>query len=169
MAKVKSKKKKFKYFYLNSDLHKILRVNRSEDMVFAWNYPQGKRVAYIWSDVQRNMQHAYRIPQVGEMLNRHRNIIKNYVKSGDIREVQKTYSIEDPKKKGVYYLSEDNIKELHSLLLTVHRGRPRKDGEVVSSNLPTKAELDAMLNQETILYMKTKDGDFSPVWKQPDW
>ena len=169
MARVKSKKRKFKYFYINAELHKILRVNRAEDMVFAWNYPQGKRVAYVWSDVQKNMQHAYRVPQVGQMLNRHPNIIKNYIKSGNIKPVQKTYSIDDRRASGVYYFSEDNIKELHSYLMTVHRGRPRLDGEIVSSNLPTKAELEAMIKQETILYVKTKDGDFSPVWKQPDW
>ena len=30
------------------------------------------------------------------------------------------------------YFSEDNIKELHAYLMTVHRGRPRADGEIVS-------------------------------------
>lgn len=169
MAKIKSRKKRFRYFYINSELHKVLRVNRAEDMVFAWNYPNGKRVAYVWSDVQKNMQHAYRIPQVGEMLHRHPNIIKSYVKSGNIKPIQKTYTLDENKSPGIFLFSEDNVKELHEYLLTVHRGRPRKDGEIVSSNLPTKAELNAMLKQETILYMKTKDGDFSPVWKQPDW
>jgi hypothetical protein len=33
----------------------------------------------------------------------------------------------------------------------------------------TRAELEAMMKHETILYTKDKAGDFVPVWKQPDW
>jgi hypothetical protein len=171
MVKQKRKvnRKKIRYFYINTELHKILRLSRGEDLVVAWNYPQSKRVAYVWSDIQKNMQHAYSISQVSQMLNRHPTIIKKYILEGQVRPVQKTYSIDERKSPGVYYMSEDNIKELHSVLLTVHIGRPRKDGAVVISNLPTKAELDAVLRQEVILYVKNKDGQFNPIWKQPDW
>jgi hypothetical protein len=66
-------------------------------------------------------------------------------------------------------MSEDDIREMHTFLLTVSRGRPRKDGKPVISGLPTKAELEATLRQETVLYIKTEQGEFSPVWKQPEW
>lgn len=169
VKKKKKAKRKFKYFFLNGELHKILRLSRPDDMVFAWSYPQSKRVAYIWTDVQKNMQHAYKVPQVAEILNRHPNIIKGHMRDGHIKTIQKTYSIDEYKKPGVYLFSEDDIKSLHNYLMNTHRGRPRADGKITPSNLPTKAELEAILRQEVTLYVKTKDGDFSPVWKQPDW
>jgi hypothetical protein len=115
------------------------------------------------------MQHAYSLTQASRILNRHRDVIKRHIKDGAIREVQRTYSIDERKAPGVYYMSEDNIREMHSFLLTVSIGRPRKDGQVVISGLPTKAELEAMLRHETVLYVKGEDGDFAPVWKQPEW
>jgi len=29
--------------------------------------------------------------------------------------------------------------------------------------------LEAMLRNDTILYVKNDNGEFTPVWKQPDW
>jgi len=165
----KGKKQRVKYFFANQELHKILRLSRGEDLVIAWNYPQAKRVAYVWSNIQSKMQHAYSITNVSKILNRHPTILKGYIKSGSVRTVQKTYSIDERKAPGVYYMTEDDVREMHSFLLTVSRGRPRKDGQTVISNLPTKAELEAILRQETILYIKTEQGEFSPVWKQPEW
>jgi hypothetical protein len=165
----KGKKQRVRYFFANAELHKILRLSRGEDLVIAWNYPQGKRVAYVWSSIQNDMQHAYSITNVSKILNRHPTILKNYIKSGAVRPVQKTYSIDERKAPGVYYMSEDDVREMHAFLLTVSRGRPRNDGKPVISNLPTKAELEAMLRHETVLYIKTEQGEFSPVWKQPEW
>jgi hypothetical protein len=54
-------------------------------------------------------------------------------------------------------------------MLTVHRGRPRKDGTVTNSNLMSRAELEALMKEDKILYTKDKSGEFVPVWKQPDW
>jgi hypothetical protein len=91
------------------------------------------------------------------------------MREGSIKTIQKTYSIDERKRPGDYFFSEDDIKALHNHLMNTHRGRPRSDGKITPSNLPTKVELEAMLSQEVILYVKTKDGEFSPVWKQPDW
>lgn len=165
----KGKRKRLAYFFVNKNLHKVLRISRGEDLVVAWNYPEGKRVAYVWSDLQNNMQHAYSISSVSKILNRHHAIIKKHIKSGAVREIQRTYSLDERKALGVYYMSEDDIRELHAYLLTVSIGRPRNDGQVVTSGLPTKAELEAILRHETVLYVKTDQGEFSPVFKQPEW
>jgi len=37
---------RLRYFYLNNKLHKVLRRSRAEDLVVAWDYQLGKRVAY---------------------------------------------------------------------------------------------------------------------------
>ena len=50
---------RLRYFYLNGKLHKLLRRSRAEDLVIAWDYELGKRVAYSLTDVNKNKQHAY--------------------------------------------------------------------------------------------------------------
>lgn len=169
VRKRKEIRKKVRYFFINSELHKVLRISRPEDLVFAWNYKQGRRVAYVWSDTQKNMQHAYSLTQVSDMLNRHKKIIREHIIAQGFRGVEMTYSIDDRKSPGSYYISEDGIREIYEHLKSLSRGRPRKDGEIVVWNLPTKAELEAMLRQEVILYVKDENGEFTPVWKQPEW
>ena len=68
-----------------------------------------------------------------------------------------------------YFLSEDDVMDVRDFLSTLHRGRPRKDGLVTSKDVPTKQELRAKIKNETILYQQTEDGDYIPVWKQPEW
>jgi len=52
---------RLRYFYLNGFLHKVIRRSRAEDLVVAWNFHEGKRVAYSLTDVNKNKQHAYPI------------------------------------------------------------------------------------------------------------
>ena len=166
----KSKKqKKPRYFYLNGELHKVLRVNRPEDLVHSWSYPQGRRVAYVWSQTQKTMQHAFSVNTVANMLGRNPRVLKQYILDGLIPKVQKTYTLDEKRSPGKIFFSEDDIRILYEYLITVNHGRPRKDGELVQYPLPSRAELEAMLRQDTILYVKDKTGEFAPVWKQPDW
>ena len=58
---------------------------------------------------------------------------------------------------------------MHDFFKTVHRGRPRKDGMITPGDMPSRAEIEAMMKQENILYVKNNDGEFIPVWKQPEW
>lgn len=165
----KNHKQRILYFYLNGDLHKSLFIKRSEDSMIAWNYPQQKRVAYNLSDVRRSKQHAYTISYAADMLNRHIDTIKRHLKAGDYQTPQRSYSLEDNSKLGRYYFSEDNIREMRNFFKTVHIGRPRKDGMVNSTSIPSKAELEALLRNEKVLYAKQDDGTFIQVWKAPEW
>ena len=169
VRKRKSVREKPRYFFVNKELHKILRVNRPEDLVYSWNYPQGKRVAYVWSETQKTMQRAFSVTQVAKFFGRNPIVIKQYILDGEIKKIQKTYSIDERRSPGKYFFSEDDVRMLHSYLSSKNLGRPRKDGQLVQYPLPSKAELEAMIRQDTVLYVKDKAGEFSPVWKQPDW
>jgi hypothetical protein len=157
------------YFYLNDVLHKTLHINRSEDVIITFNFIEGRRVAYNYTDVQKNRKHAYSISEVSKLLNRHVDTIKRYLRSGDIPKPQQAYSLNDKTKLGRYYFTDADIKEAREFFKTIHIGRPRLDGTVTASNIPSKVELDAMLRNETVLYVKGEDGGFVPVWKQPEW
>lgn len=161
--------KRISYFYLNKELHKAIKIVRSEDMLIAWNYVEGKRVAYNLSDAYLKKQHAYSIPQAAKILNRHVDTIKRHLRSGNIRRPQQTYSLDGQRMPKKYFFSEDEIREMYDFFKNMHIGRPRFDGEINNSDYMSKAELEALLRNEKVLYTKSEDGEFTPVWKQPEW
>jgi len=137
--------------------------------MIAWNFLEGKRVAYNYSDVQKNKRHAYTISEVANIINRHIDTIKRHLRAGDFPKPTQSYALENRQRLGRYYFSEDDIRNIREYFKTVHIGRPRLDGSVTASNIPSKAELEALMRNETVLYAKSDDGQFVPVWKQPEW
>lgn len=164
----KIKSSPLRYFYLNGQHHKVIRISRAEDLIIAWNYEEHKKVTYIWSLTKQNMQKAFTMKQVSRIFDRDIMIIHDYINDGKIRRPKQAYSLETLKP-GKFLFSEDDLRGMHSYLLTVHRGRPRNDGMITNTKLMSRAELEAMMRQETVLYTKDEDGEFIPVWKQPDW
>ena len=158
-----------RYFYLNGKLHKVLRRSRAQDLIVAWDYQQGKRVAFSLTDVNKNKQHAYPISQVVKIIGKHEDTIKKHLYAGNLRYPQQVYSLNGNKTPGKYYWSEDDIRDMHDFFKNVHRGRPRNDGTITPGNMPSRAEVEATMRQENILYVKNDDGTFVPVWKQPEW
>ena len=158
-----------RYFYLNGKLHKVLRRSRAQDLIVAWDYQQGKRVAFSLTDVNKNKQHAYPISQVVKIIGKHEDTIKKHLYAGNLKYPQQVYSLNGNKTPGKYYWSEDDIRDMHNFFKNVHRGRPRNDGAITPGDMPSRAEIEATMRQENILYVKNDDGTFVPVWKQPEW
>ena len=55
----------------------------------------------------------------------------------------------------MYMLTEEDILEIHQFILD--------DG--YTSEVPSRSELLALLKHNLILYTKTSEGKFVPVWK----
>jgi hypothetical protein len=157
------------YFYLNGKLHRTISVNRSENLLVAWDYEAGKRVAYVLTDAYQRRQRAYTAVQVGRLLNRHYDTIVRHLMDGNIQYPQHAYSLSGKRKITRYLFSEDDIRKIHEFFKTVHQGRPRKDGQINTGDLISTPELEALLRNETVLYTKTDGGEFVPVFKQPEW
>jgi hypothetical protein len=162
-------RKKWSYFYLDGDLNKTLETRRSDNLLVAWNYTQGKRVAYVLNDVYRRRQRAFTTGQVAKMMGRHLDTIKRNLREGNIRYPQAARSLDGKDKVVRYLFSEEDVREIHDYFKTVHIGRPRKDGGVTTADLLSRAELEALMRNEKVLYTKSEDGTFVPVWKQPEW
>ena len=144
------------YFFLNEKIHKTIRSNRAKDELIAWCYPDKKRVLYSYSQVEKYGQKAYTVKEAGQLLNKHKVTIENYILSGKIKEPQKVYPIGNPDSTwNKFMLSEKDILDLHEFIVDTG----------YSKNVPTKAELQAILKHNLILYTKTDDGKFVPVWK----
>ena len=159
MAKSNRRKtrKKFLYFFLNNEIHKVIRSSRSRDELVAWCYPEKRRVLYSYSLVEKNMQTAYSLTQVAKILNKHRVTIEDYILEGKIKPPSKIYPIGDPENKNwsMYMFNESDILDLHQFILDAGH----------HSEIPSKTELLAILRNNLILYTKTDGGKFVPVWK----
>jgi hypothetical protein len=148
-------RKKFLYFFLNNKLHKVIRLSRARDEVVAWCYSDKKRVMYSYLDAEKNMETAYTIKQTGQILGRHKVTIEEYILQGKISIPQKVYPISNPESSWYkFMLSESDIFKLHEYILEAG----------YTKDLPSKAELRALLKNNIILYTKTDSG-FVPVWK----
>jgi hypothetical protein len=134
----------------------VLRASRAKDEIIAWCYPDKKRVLYSYSQVNKHMENAYSMVQVGKILNKHKITIEDYILDGKIKEPQRLYPIGNPDSTwSKYMFSEADIFDLHQFILD----------SGYASEMPSKNELSAILKNNLILYTKTEEGKFVPVWK----
>ena len=149
--------KELRYFFLNDKIHKVLRASRSKDELVAWCYPDSKRVLYSYSQVYKHLGKAYSVKQVGLLLNKHSVTIHDYILEGKIKTPSKIYPIGDPTNENwsKYLFSEADILDIHQFILDAGH----------SNNMPSRAELLGLLKHNIILYTKSSEGKFIPVWK----
>jgi hypothetical protein len=159
MAGIKrdGKSKSLRYFFLNDKIHKVLKSSRSKDEMIAWCYPDKKRVMYSYSQVKKNMETAYTVVEVALMLNKHRVTIQEYILGDKVSTPQKIYPIGQPDSENwsQYMFNQKNILDIHQHILDSGH----------SKEVPSKAEVQALLKNNLVLYTKTEDGKFVPVWK----
>jgi hypothetical protein len=149
-------RKKFVYFFLNGKVHKVLRLSRAKDEVVAWSYLDNKRVMYSYTQVDKHMERAYGIVEVSKIIGRHRVTIEEYILQGKVKQPQKVYPISNPDSSwSKYMFSESDILDIHQFIIDAGHIR----------DLPSRSELQAILKHNLILYTKTDDGKFVPVWK----
>jgi len=149
-------RKKLLYFFLNGKIHKVLKSSRARDEMIAWCYPDKKRVMYSYSLVKKNMENAYSTVEAAKLLNRHKVTLEEYILQGKIKQPQKVYPISNPESSwSKYMFSESDILDIHQFIIDAGYIR----------ELPSRSELQALLKHNLILYTKTNDGSFVPVWK----
>lgn len=163
--KKKKRMPRLLYFFYRGDLHKKVRINRPKDIITAWNYPKGKLEVYQYSDVRKNGSKAFSTREVCQLVNRGRTSVEMAIVNGMVPQPQMTYSIDENRNPYAYYWSEDDIMGLHDYFSSVHFGRPRKDGGTTPKEMPTAAELRAMMRQGTVLYVQNDEGEFIPTWQ----
>lgn len=161
-----------KYFFLDGKLYRMDMQDRSGNVLHAWNFNDKKIEAFVLSDAKRRMKPAYNTREVALMLNRSHVRIQEYVNQGAINPPIKIYS-QGLNAYGVPFSvmkwSEDDILALHTYLLTLPMGKPRKDGYIrAATRIPTRKELLAILRNQPMFYMRTSTGEMIPVWSAYD-
>lgn len=153
------------YFYWDGRLHRKLSVNRSEGLLYAWDYGSKRRVALVYSDWKRNKGLALYTNEVAEMFGRNRRWILEYVKDGKIPSPQSAGRRTDRITNTAPLLwSEKDIMNLHDLYSSFTKGWGTRYPKV-----PSKAEIRAKLHNTTVLYVRLPSGEFVPTWKEQDW
>lgn len=155
------------YWYLDGDLHRIIRTWRGKDLLIAWNYPKHQRVTLNYTYVQRNKKKAFTTQEVTKLIGRNRISVQRQIDRGNIPPPQHSYSFETGRMKE-YWWSESDIMGLLDYFAGLPKGRPRKNGEFEHTweDLPTPPELRAAINNEEVLYVKRGD-EFIPTWRAP--
>jgi hypothetical protein len=148
--------KKLRYFFLNDKVHKVLKLSRAHDQLIAWSYPDGKRVLYSYQQAKSQMENAYTIQEVASIIGRHKVTIEDYILDGKIKMPQRIYPIGNKESSwSKFMFNQKDIMDLHEYILEAG----------YTKNLPSRAELLALLKNGLMLYTKTTDGSFVPVWR----
>lgn len=160
------KYKKLRYFFLNkTELHKVIHINRATDIVTTFSYKDGDYRQYLWSYVKKNHQKAYGTRDVANMVQRNPWWIRTLMSKGELRYPYKAYSLNDSDRY-TWYFNEDQVLEIQDYFANVHWGRKRNDGLITPGPTPNRAELKAMMNDGTQLFIKGQDGAFKPLWRE---
>lgn len=156
-------------FFINEKLVRVVRISKAENFIEYYNIIDGKNQVMLYSDFKKHRKRAYTVIDTARLLNKHPVNLRNHVYSGRIPKptgANLNGELQFTKKS---YYSEDQIFEIRSILSKVHRGRPRRDGGITNNSVPSEAELRSIMGDAIMLYTKTQDGQFIPVWAEETW
>ena len=164
-------------FFMNGELHAFVSKNRAQGLVQSWNYPQGRTEVVLYSDAHKDTNRAYTLSSIARLLNRtnfriHQAWSEGFRKPPGEKYNFKLYkSLEENKGQRTYYGDEQYILDLRDWFSEQYHGRSQHTDKIIKSNykqLPTKAEVNAMLRRNQQFYVKDKNGNMVPVWAAPD-
>ena len=158
------------HFFIDRRLYRVLKRNIPANLVEAWSYEDHEKVTLLYTDYRKKSKRAMTTKQAAEILNVSKMTLKRMMSAGHIRLPVQSYPIGDqnpdmhrPRWWGLW-----NILEAHEYMLTVHQGRPRKDGEVTANQkLPTRAEVIARVDGEIVTFSKDDASTYVPMYRPP--
>lgn len=154
-----------KIFFINNKLVRFISANRGSNIAYIYNITDQKEQTMLYSDFKKHRKRAYTVIDTARLLNRSSNQLRMHIKAGNIKPPMGILPGGERSHTRKSYYSEDDIFEIRNFLCTVHIGRPRNDGKISNSML-TEQELRAKMGDALVLYTRTKDGDFIPVWAE---
>lgn len=157
-------------FFINNELVKLLHSNRASNICYFYNYNQDKEQSMILSDFKKHRKKAFAIGTTVKIFKKSRIQFERLINAGTIP--APTGAVAGGKRiwQKMSYYSEDNLFQIRDALSKIHIGRPRKDGKITSGkNVPSEKDLRSLIGDAIMLYTRTKDGDYVPVWAEETW
>ena len=155
-----------KVWFLNGDLVRLHHSSRSTGMVTVYNINKDRMETCLRSDFRKNRERAYTVAETARLVNRHRKYIPFLIKRGVIPPPMGSQldGVRDWQVRAYY--SESQLKEIRDILASIHIGRPRKDNLITNNMTPTSQELTRRTGDGILVYTRTEDGRFIPVWNE---
>lgn len=153
-------------YFLEGELMRADEIVVSSNIVYLTNVTKGTTHTMLYTDFKKHRKRAYTVAAAAALLDRGSAQMRRYINSGLIK-APVGGMIGGVRKFGIHaYYSEDDLFDIREALTTVHRGRPRADGKVTPSRVLTEAQLRARMGDALMLYTRTEDGRFVPVWAE---
>ena len=153
-------------YFLDKDLVRLITSNRGSNIVYLQNITQNKEQTMLLSDFKKHRKRAYTFSNTARLLDRSNMQLYRYIDRGLIKPPMGILPGGERKFTKKSYYSEDDVFEIRRVMGSLHRGRPRKDGKTTNNHVLTEQELRAKMGDALMLYTKTKDGRFVPVWSE---
>jgi hypothetical protein len=157
-------------FFVNNNLVRLIHFNRANDICELFNFNQNKNQTMLYSDFKKHRKRAFTISTTLKIFNRSRMQLERWIRDGLIKPPTGAIPGGERKWQAKSYYSEDDLFTIRSVAATIHKGRPRKDGRITPrKDVPTEKELRSLIGDGIMLYTKTEDGRFIPVWQEETW
>jgi len=155
-----------KVWFLNGDLVRVYQLNRASGIIAVYNIVKDRVETCLLSDFKKNRERAYTVKETSILVNRHQKYLPTLMKKGRIpyptgaqKDGVRAWQVRS-------YYSESQIREIRDILSSYGSGKPRKDGLVNNNITPTAQELNRRMGDGMMLYTRTEDGRFIPVWQE---
>lgn len=151
-------------FFLNSKLHKRIKIAKHENIVIAFCYPEEEYNRYSYSTTLREFQKAYTLLQVATLIERPYRELQKLIKNKVVNKPSgMQYYIESRIPHRLIW-SEDDVFALRNEMYDLF---PKgKDGLLSGSyKLVTEASLLEKINGHRSYFITNADGEKIKVWR----
>jgi hypothetical protein len=151
-------------YFLNGDLVRLHHSSRSTGLVTIYNITKDRLESCLRTDFRKNREKAFTVAETARLVNRHRKYFPSLIKRGIIPPPIGAQVGGTREWQIRAYYSESQVKDIRDILASIHIGRPRKDNLITNNQTPTSQELTRKIGNGILVYTKTEDGRFIPVW-----
>ncbi len=155
-----------KVWFLNGDLVRVYHMNNSNGIMSVYNIIKDQIESCLVSDFKKNRERAYTVGEAASLVNRHKKYMPALMLKGVIPFPMGSQKGGERAWQVRSYYSESQVREIRDILASYHHGRPRKDKLITNDVTPTKQELTRRMGDGILVYTKTDDGRFIPVWSE---
>lgn len=155
-----------KVWFLNGELVRPHHQNRAAGLITLYNIIQDRMETCLISDFKKNRERAYTVGETAELVNKHKKYMPSLMKRGIIPKPMGSQKGGNTGWQVRSYYSESQVREIRDILATIHRGQPRKDGNITNNQVPNAQELTRRMGDGILTYTKTEDGRFIPIWSE---
>ena len=153
-----------KIWFLNGDLVRVEHSSRAAGIVTLYNLTQERRETTVIVEFKKKRKRAFTVTETAQLLNCHRKHIPRLVKQGIIPDPIGELPGGVRAFHHLSYYSEETIMEARKAMSQIHHGAARKDGLITNNKTPTEQELRYSMGDGILLYTKTEDGRFIPIY-----